>query len=293
MTEAHQQWDIVSSVGLTALFVSAARAAETERENPLIRDQYASAFVEASGATTPYLAEAGSEFEQFSDVWDSMVDYMALRTKYFDQHLEQAGTPQVVVLASGLDTRAFRLAVPETTKWFEVDQPKVLEFKQDVLDRQGARAVCEWHPVGCDLRDDWVSALRSAGFDPSLPTAWLAEGLLIYLPPEAEERLFANITELSAPGSVLEVEDAGAHCASFFADDEQLSNAGQLLGVNMRDIMHLENRGDFTQNLRSGGWLVDDQPVTAVEGLYDRHVGGDQMRGIMEHARMVQARVVA
>ncbi len=131
---------------------------------------------------------------------------MAVRTRFFDSHFldaARAGVRQSVILASGLDTRAYRLAWPDTSVVYEVDQPRVIEFKTSTLTGLGAVPAAEHRAVGVDLRDDWPAALRANGFDPSRPTAWSAEGLLSYLPPDAQDRLFDHITALSAPGSRL------------------------------------------------------------------------------------------
>ena len=138
-----------------------------------------------------------------------MADNMAVRTKFFDEFFldaTKAGIKQVVILASGLDSRAYRLAWPAQTVVYEIDQPQVIEFKTRALAELGAEPTTERRVVAIDLRDDWPTALRTAGFDPSQPTAWSAEGLLGYLPPEAQDRLLDTITELSAPGSRLATE---------------------------------------------------------------------------------------
>ena len=111
-----------------------------------------------------------------------------------------------MILASGLDTRAYRLPWPADTVVFEIDQPEVIAFKSRTLAELGAEPTAERRTVAIDLREDWPSALQAAGFDPTQPTAWIAEGLLIYLPPDAQDRLFDDITALSAPGSRIATE---------------------------------------------------------------------------------------
>lgn len=88
-------------------------------------------------------------------------------------------------MAAGLDARAYRLSWPAGTVVYEVDQPEVIAFKSDALARIGAEPTAERRAVGIDLRDDWSTALRDNGFDAAAPTAWIAEGLLPYLPPQA------------------------------------------------------------------------------------------------------------
>ena len=128
---------------------------------------------------------------------------MGVRTKYFDEYFVEAtdnGVRQVVILASGLDSRAYRLPWPDGTVVYEIDQPQVIEFKTTTLAGIGAQPTATRRTVAIDLRADWPTALQAAGLDTTAPTAWLAEGLLIYLPPDAQDRLFDNITALSAPG---------------------------------------------------------------------------------------------
>ncbi|WP_020497861.1 SAM-dependent methyltransferase [Sciscionella marina] len=286
MTQAYEEWDIVSSVGFTALMVAAARAAETASADPLITDEYAAAFVESANPATSIRDGQRGVDEEF---WLSMVDYMAVRTRFFDEFLEKAGTPQVVVLAAGLDARAYRLSVAPDTRWFEVDQPKVLAFKQDVLEARGAEPVCRHHMVGTDLREDWVSALRAAGFDPELPTAWLAEGLLMYLPAQAEDQLFARIDELSAPGSMISVEDAGALATGSFIHDERVADASEQFGVSFADLVSQEERADFAEFLSGKGWSVEPRGIEAIEQGYGRHIGG-RTRDLLGGMRIVNAR---
>ena len=127
-----------------------------------------------------------------------MSEQIAVRTRYFDDFFAEAtaaGIRQAVILASGLDTRAYRLDWPDGTVVYEIDQPQVIEFKTRTLADLGAAPSADRRTVGIDLRDDWPAALRAAGFDPTQPTAWIAEGLLVYLPPEAQDRLFDNIKQ--------------------------------------------------------------------------------------------------
>ena len=111
-----------------------------------------------------------------------------------------------MILASGLDSRAYRLPWPAGTVVYEIDQPQVIDFKTTTLAGIGAEPTATRRTVPIDLREDWPTALKAAGLDTTAPTAWLAEGLLIYLPPEAQDRLFDNITALSVPGSTIATE---------------------------------------------------------------------------------------
>ena len=116
-----------------------------------------------------------------------------------------------MILASGLDSRAYRIEWPAATTVFEIDQPKVLEYKAATLAENDVKPSAQLHEVPVDLRHDWPKALRDSGFDAGQPTAWLAEGLLMYLPADAQDRLFELVTELSAIGSRIAVETVGIH----------------------------------------------------------------------------------
>jgi methyltransferase (TIGR00027 family) len=205
-------WNITESVGATALSVAAARAVETGSDDPLIRDQFAYLLVSTAG--TPW-ARLASSLEWIGDddhgrrAHRLAIDYQAVRTHYFDSYFADAvaaGIRQVVILAAGLDSRAFRLEWPAGTSVYEIDQPQVVAYKTATLESAGAAPTAERRTVQVDLRDDWAAALAAAGFDSGQPTAWLAEGLLPYLPAEAQDRLFEILTGLSAPGSRVAVE---------------------------------------------------------------------------------------
>ena len=216
-------WDIATSVGATAVMVAAARAAETDKDNPLIRDPYAKVLVAAAGTgiwefmlDNEFVAKVADSDPEVAAVVEHMGSYQAVRTHFFDEFFTAAagaGIRQIVILASGLDSRAYRLPWPAGTTVYELDQPKVLEYKAATLNQHGATPKAPRREVPIDLRFNWPKALREAGFDPSMPTAWLTEGLLMYLPADAQDRLFEEVTELSAAGSRISAETVGIHAA--------------------------------------------------------------------------------
>src|SRR6201999_233894 len=215
----NDSWEITESVGATALGVAGARAIETESDNPLISDPFARVFLNAAGDgmwNMFGLSELPPEVvEAEPDValrMQARVDYMASRTAFFDGFFLDAantGVRQVVILAAGLDSRAWRLPWPDGTTVYELDQPKVLEFKASTLAEHGAKPTCNLVSVPVDLRHDWPAALRQAGFDPSAPSVWSAEGLMPYLPAAAQELLFERVQGLTAIGSRVAVEALG------------------------------------------------------------------------------------
>jgi methyltransferase (TIGR00027 family) len=203
-------WNLATSVGATATMAAAARAIATKADNALIEDHFAEPLVRAVGVefftrwASGELDAADVDYDESSWKLGHMPDAMAVRTRFFDaffRDVTQAGIRQAVILASGLDARAYRLAWPADMTVFEVDQPEVIEFKTTTLASLGAAPKADLRTVAIDLRQDWPTALLEAGLDKSRPTAWIAEGLFGYLPPAAQDRLLDNITALSAEGS--------------------------------------------------------------------------------------------
>jgi methyltransferase (TIGR00027 family) len=206
-------WDLSTSVGATATMVAAARAIATNANQ--LDDPFAEPLVRAVGVSFLTRLATGELAAEEVDVDGSAFSLrhlpaaMAARTRYFDAFFADAaaaGIRQAVILASGLDARAYRLEWPAGMTVFEIDQPAVIEFKATTLAGLGAAPKADLRTVAIDLRDDWPTALKAAGFDTTAPTAWIAEGLLGYLPPEAQDRLLDAITALSAPGSRLGTE---------------------------------------------------------------------------------------
>jgi methyltransferase (TIGR00027 family) len=215
----NDSWEITESVGATALGVASARAAETESENPLIHDPFARIFLDAAGEGVwnwhangdlpPEVVEAEPDLPLQRQ---GMVNYMASRTKFFDSFFVTAandGIKQAVILAAGLDARSWRLPWPDGVTVYELDQDRVLDFKLSTLTSHGAQPAVNRVEVAVDLRHDWPKALLEAGFDPSQPSVWSAEGLMPYLPNAAQELLFERIADLAAHGSRVAVEALG------------------------------------------------------------------------------------
>jgi methyltransferase (TIGR00027 family) len=268
-------WEITESVGATALGVAAARAVETARDDALIRDEFAYLLVSSAGPEWAQMASSDpawlADDEEFRRLHDMSRDYQAVRTHYFDEFFRavmRAGIRQVVILAAGLDSRAYRLDWPSATTVFEIDQPKVLEYKTATLDAHGAYPKSERIPVAVDLRDDWPSALIAAGFDAAQPTAWLAEGLLPYLPPDAQDRLFELVTSHSAVGSRIAVEAFSMDLSEQAEQDrvarrERTARMRERTGIDI-DVDTLTyadaNRADAVGWLAEHGWTVDAVP---------------------------------
>jgi methyltransferase (TIGR00027 family) len=265
-------WDIATSVGSTAVMVAAARAKETAQAQPLISDPYAKLLVAGAGAGVwesmlddDFIAKVANEDAEAAAVFDHMSNYQAVRTHFFDEFFAgatAAGIRQVVILASGLDSRAYRLDWPVGTTLYEIDQPKVLEYKAVTLAEHDVQPTAHLRHVAIDLRQDWPNALRQAGFDASAPTAWLAEGLLMYLPGDAQDHLFEQLTELSAKGSRIAIETVGVQ-----AEDrrelmrERFQQLREKFGmeeqVDVAELMyHDPDRADVAEWLDAHGWTA-------------------------------------
>ncbi|BBX40726.1 class I SAM-dependent methyltransferase [Mycobacterium simiae] len=294
---AGDSWAITELVGATALGVAAARAAETGGPDPLIRDDFAVKLVSAAGAAWARLADPDLNWldgdEQGQRAHRLGIDYQAVRTHFFDRYFGEAvgaGLRQVVILAAGLDSRAYRLNWPAGTTVYEVDQPKVLEYKTGILESHGAVPSATRRTVAVDLRDDWPAALTAAGFDRSQPTAWLAEGLLPYLPSDAQDRLFEKFTALSAPGSRVAIEVFGANSSS---NTNRWQRMRDRLGldVNVQALtFHEPDRSDAAEWLADHGWqvtLVDNREEMARLGRpVPDDLTDDAVRTILLRARL-------
>jgi methyltransferase (TIGR00027 family) len=196
-------------VGRTALITAYARAQETRLVNRLFDDHVAALIISEAlgvpahvGATLPRFGPAREDGS--SEVWAGLYALLTGRTPFYDRHLAErvtAGCRQIVILGAGMDARAFRLPPDPHCTVYEIDTAAVLSFKANVVGRNGVEPTVRRVPVDTDLREDWMGALNAAGFGLSLPTAWLAEGLLMYLTPPQADALLSAITAASAPGS--------------------------------------------------------------------------------------------
>lgn len=289
-------WTITQSVGATALGVAAARATETERDHPLISDPFARLFLDRAGPGSWSIYDAQltpADRDADPDVGATvaaMVDYLAVRTVFFDEFFHSAtggGLRQVVILAAGLDARAWRLPWPDGTVVYELDRPEVLDFKAEALRPHAARPAADLVNVPVDLRQDWPGALRAAGFDPSRPTAWSAEGLLRYLTAADQDRLVDRIHEFSAPGSWLAVNAVSAeaidpdHLAR--QRDRLRAAAAQLAGPIDRgtedpaELWYLEQRTDIREQLGGHGWHVATTTLRELLARLDRNADADAL----------------
>lgn len=276
----------LSGVGATSVGVAMVRARESERPDRLFNDPLASAFVAAAPdlfpeARTPVTGEQKSVGAAFGM-------HAIIRTRFYDEYLLAAcesGVRQVVLMAAGLDARAFRLPWPDGVHVFEVDLPAVLGFKEDVLAARHAMPSCVRTVVPVDLREDWPAALREAGFDSDQPTAWLVEGLLIYLSPEEADRLLTYVDSLSAAGSQVAFENSSdatadlvgkAYTTPSMLKYSKMWRGG--LGVDPADW------------LRDRGWQPAQHELAELATRYGRPLRGQAVSGFLTATKTSEPR---
>jgi len=281
----NDSWDLASSVGATATMVAAGRARATR--SGLIHDRFAEPLVRAVGVdfftrwSTGELNSADVDDPEAAWGMQRMTDLLAARTHYIDaffREAEVAGIRQVVILAAGLDARGYRLPWAPGTTLFEIDQPQVIEFKTATIGALGAEPTAEVRAVAIDLRHDWPSALRDAGFDTGRPAAWAAEGLLGFLPPDAQDRLLDNITALSADGSRLVAEvfmNSAANVQALNGATQKWVDNG--LDVALENLGFPGDRNDVATYLEDRGWQTVRAPLNQLlaESGLPLHPGGE------------------
>jgi len=292
----YDSWDITESVGATALGVAAARAAETDRERPLFRDPFARVFLDAAGEGIWSLFDSSALPAELADVdpdlparMQTLGDLFACRTAFIDEFFRaaaDAAVRQVVILAAGLDARAWRLPWPAGTRVYELDLPKVLEFKSSTLRAHGAKPTAERIEVPIDLREDWPAALRRAGFDARIPTAWSVEGLLRYLPARAQDLLLERIQALSCVGSRIAVNAPTSdvlnpeHLERDLQQAKRLQAAAATLGntdaPDLHELWYAEERTDVGQWLDEQGWRVSVTNSDEVMAQHGRGATGNE-----------------
>ncbi|MFG1808506.1 SAM-dependent methyltransferase [Streptomyces sp. NPDC049040] len=205
----------LDAVGRTALVTAAMRAAETARPDALHQDPYAAALAgelgpallaellaAAAAAAQAPPAPSGGPRPGAGGTDRRAVN--AIRTRFFDGFLRTAaqepGMNQIVVAGAGVDSRPYRMRWPDTVRYFEVDQPAVLDYKRERL--AAVAPAADHRPVPVDLTSpSWPDALADAGYRADQPSAWLLEGLLFYIPEAGVHRVLDQVAELSAPGS--------------------------------------------------------------------------------------------
>jgi len=299
MRTEDDSWDITTSVGSTALFVATARALEAQKPDPLAVDPFAEIFCRAVGGPAADVLDGKVPEHQLKtpDWGDHFVTFQGARTKYFDDYFRRAadaGVRQVVILAAGLDSRAYRLPWPDATTIFELDRPQVLDFKREVLAEQGAKPNADRREVAVDLRDDWPKALQDSGFDAAKPSAWIAEGLLIYLPAAAQQQLFTGIDALAGTGSHVAAEDGAPMPAEAFQAAVEAERAANAEGDERSffKLIYNEQHAPAQQWFGEHGWTAVATPLADYLREVGRPVPGPDTEAAPMIARNTLVRAV-
>jgi methyltransferase (TIGR00027 family) len=274
----------LTAVSKTAVGVAAQRATESTRPDRLFHDPYAAAFVASAGDVLPLdhpvRTGRGSEVAALLGV------HVVVRTRFYDEYLRAAvaaGCGQVVLLAAGLDTRAFRLDWPAGVRLFELDLPELLDFKEGVLDARGAVPRCARTLVGVDLREDWPARLTAAGLDPAAPVAWLIEGLLVYLDAAEAAGVLTAVGGLSVPGSRLACEQRpdGTESLLESAKRDWPGLGSRLVGMWKGGLGQV-----LPDWLAMAGWRVRVEDGRAIADGYGRPVPGTAGFGFLTAVRV-------
>ncbi|MBB5953710.1 methyltransferase (TIGR00027 family) [Saccharothrix tamanrassetensis] len=190
------------AVSFTAQWMAAARAVESERPDAMFVDPLARDLAAPRGFELIDRYAGGG-----------LLPFISIRTKFLDDSVHELrpedGIEQVVLIAAGMDTRAFRLDWPDGVVVYEVDHGALVEEKQRRLDGLGAEPRTERRTVSVDLTTDWLPDLVTAGFDPTRPTLWIAEALTFFLTEEQAAGLLTTLGGASAPGSRLALDILG------------------------------------------------------------------------------------
>jgi methyltransferase (TIGR00027 family) len=250
-----------SRISETAVGAAMMRAHETAQSDALFKDPYAAAFVAASQRPFEDLPDPDGQLARLEEGFRTEG---AIRTRFFDDYVTAAsrrGIRQVVLLGAGLDTRAFRLSWQPDAHVFEIDLPGVLDFKDRILDQEGARPRCARTVVTADLLDDWSSTLLGSGFAADTATAWTAEGLIVYFPAESAIRFVDALTALSAPGSELAFDDASPNA---------------LITSALASMWHEETTTEVTRWLQAHRWTTATQNGSDLAHRYRRQPGSNE-----------------
>ncbi|WP_243793853.1 SAM-dependent methyltransferase [Saccharopolyspora gloriosae] len=278
---------LLDPVERTALLTAALRAAETRRPGRLYEDPYAAGLAGDEGPDLLAEIRAATYPSDRPRSLPSTPDYNAIRTRFFDDLLQDAArapeTTQIVLAPAGMDSRAYRLSWPDRIRYFEVDRPSVLDFKAERL--RGVPPRIDHRTVAVDLNDDgWEDRLGAAGYDSTVPSTWLLEGLLYYIPEADSRRMLERVAAISAPGSRIAADIvnrsaltlphiqalldvfAGWGCPWVFGTDEPETLFAQY-GFDVRAIQPGEPDADY------GRWPdpVPPREVTEVRRVFFVH----------------------
>ncbi len=284
MAATESDWDITADVGWTALFVATARALEAKKSEPLVADLHAEDFCRGAGGDWARVLDGNppADHRLTGEFGEFFVNYQAARTKYLDQRVSEAingrGACQLVILGAGLDSRSLRLDLPETTVIYELDQPKVLDFKAKVLVSQSKTSKTTRRAVPVDLRDDWPTALKESGFDPALPSVWLIEGLLHFLSTEAQESILQRVNDLAAPGSSVALEQM---CRFDEAEVDTDSDEQDPTKAAFLTLVRNQDKEEASSWLSRHGWTADQAMLESLIAKAQRPLPAARSEGYL------------
>lgn len=179
----------IRNVSDTALWVAVYRAMESERKDAIFKDPFARRMAGERGQSIVDAMPRGKDL-----AWA-----MIVRTAVMDELIQQCiaeGATSILNLAAGLDTRAYRMDLPEHVHWFHVDFPPMVDYVQEKMAGETPR--CKLTYLAADLR---VAEQRDAVFKTAAskgPVLVVTEGLLVYLPPEDVEQLATALRETAS-----------------------------------------------------------------------------------------------
>ncbi|MFE9576500.1 SAM-dependent methyltransferase [Nocardia sp. NPDC006044] len=274
----------MAGVAMTAIGVAVVRVLESNRPDRLYDDPLARVFAEAARRGFAETADGARRWAQLEELAEAFYPGRTLSVRLVDDQVGAAveqGCRQIVVLGAGLDTRAFRLALPPDIRLFELDLPELFAFKEPILASAHAVPTCERYVVGIDLRADWAEALRINGFRPDLPTHWVDEGVLGYLARAEALRVAETLTELSTPGSRFGV-------VRFAADERpgQYSELRRLVRADEAGERELRGLGgDARQWLEDHGWQTTFRGWAELVAPFGRPVENNPDVGFIDAVR--------
>ncbi|ANA96302.1 SAM-dependent methyltransferase [Mycobacteroides chelonae] len=271
-------------IGLT---IAAMKALEARRVQPLLYDEHARTILDAvADPHTQALLDIGlhenpSTANELST--HLLANYVAAMCRYYDESLLASvtnGIRQVVLLAGGLDTRAYRLSWPAGTVVYEVDYAEALTVKMKALDNAGAEPHTTQRMVLCGLGEQWQAELTLAGFDPDIPTAWLAECVVCNLPGGSHDTMFERIIEMSAPGSIIATDnDPLAPSGRTWGEAVDTVLPDALRGADYSALAHRDERTHPGDWLSGHGWLTRTYTTRELAERYGRPFGDELVPG--------------
>jgi methyltransferase (TIGR00027 family) len=193
--------NIPIAVGKTSLFIAAARSIETKKQKKerLFEDPYAELLAGNEGFNL--LKQAQLSFPALQET-------VAFRTYFIDKCLYEwiieGNIKQLILLGSGMDTRAWRLPFKKNVNVYEIDFEEVLKYKNKLIDSTNRAPLSKAQKIflQSDLtKEDWINSLKKGGFKSLQESVWVMEGLLMYLKENEVESILKEVFLLSSPGS--------------------------------------------------------------------------------------------